>query len=312
MALPERSYYSLIEAAEKLECSLNDIYHFISDGYIDVTVKLDLEEHIKNKKVSINGQINIEHKLTKSNRYRCIEKYQTNQAIIKEKIFFSEKDKSIKRIPIKIKGLFSIRDKSFNNQNFFIEPSKFKVNKFYIGRLPILKKTSLDEYNPRVISLIGDGISFDTTDLLITRQELLLIKAGGVTINWRLNKGKKELSKMPNELKNRVLSITQAMDEDIVLPPTTLDFIDTHSVVGQKPHYLKEQLILIAKNTKNHYLTKGIDIGLKAIAIKIKNHENYSNKGLPSAEQIAKWFTSAGIKTSETTKRNDFELVIKD
>lgn len=81
---------------------------------------------------------------------------------------------------------------------------------------------------------------------------------------------------------------------------------------GQKPHPLKDKVITIARDTKNYYLEKDIDLGLKAIAIKIKNHDDFSNKGLPSPEQMVKWFAADGIDISKTTKTFEFELIFKN
>ncbi|NUE94991.1 hypothetical protein GYW75_01090 [Gilliamella sp. ESL0232] len=81
---------------------------------------------------------------------------------------------------------------------------------------------------------------------------------------------------------------------------------------GQKSHPLKDKVITIARDTKNYYLEKDIDLGLKAIATKIKKHNDFSNKGLPSPEQMAKWFVADGIGSSKKTKRYDFELVLKN
>lgn len=81
---------------------------------------------------------------------------------------------------------------------------------------------------------------------------------------------------------------------------------------GQKAHPLKNETILIAKYTKEYYLNNNIDLGLVAIATKIKNHKDYSGKGLPSPEQMASWFRTAGIETSKTTKTFDFDLILKN
>lgn len=311
MALPEKAYYSLIEAAELLECNLNDIYYFVTNGFIDITIKCDFEEYIRNKKVSIKAIIDVDKKLTKDNNLKYTGKYKTDLNNIKEKIAFSEMGKTVKRTPIKIKGLFSIREKALYTSNFFTESSEIIVNKFYINRLPIFQNVNLDEYNPRAIILHGEGIKITDKDLLITRQEIFLLKAGGITINWRLNKGGQSFSKLPKEITEKLSLVTNLMQEHLtpVIKNAPQPFTSKLSA-GQKPHHLKQQIILIASDTKNHYLKEGLDIGLKAIAIKIKNHKEFKDKGLPSAEQMVKWFISAGIATSKTTKTYDFNLIL--
>lgn len=81
---------------------------------------------------------------------------------------------------------------------------------------------------------------------------------------------------------------------------------------GLKSHPLKDYVVEIAKNTKNHYLEQGIDLGLNSIATKIKNHEPFIDNGLPSSEQIYKWFKEASIQPSKTTKIFKFDLIFKD
>lgn len=86
--------------------------------------------------------------------------------MIREKTITSKDNDLIKRIPLKIKRLFSIREKYFFNCNIFIKTTDFQVNKFYISRLPFQRSVNLNEYNPRVINLLGDNIKFTTNDLL--------------------------------------------------------------------------------------------------------------------------------------------------
>ncbi len=54
MNLPERKYYPINDAANKLECSVNDILHYASIGIIDLCIYLDLKCDVDEKNIHLN------------------------------------------------------------------------------------------------------------------------------------------------------------------------------------------------------------------------------------------------------------------
>ena len=52
--LPERKYYSINDAADKLECSVNDLLHYASIGIIDLCIYLDLKCDVDAKIIHLN------------------------------------------------------------------------------------------------------------------------------------------------------------------------------------------------------------------------------------------------------------------
>ncbi|MDP8607190.1 hypothetical protein [Serratia marcescens] len=54
MSLPERMYYPILEAAEKLGCSQSDILHYASVGVFNLSVYVDLKCDVNSRLVYIN------------------------------------------------------------------------------------------------------------------------------------------------------------------------------------------------------------------------------------------------------------------
>lgn len=299
MALPPLKYCTIERAAKLLNCEMWDIFHWWQLEYIDLSIM------VVNVSAIFAIQFNDQNFYKKCKK---IEKSKNKLSKLQLEVF--NEDKSFISVCNEIYDISKIYPPQYN---FGYSDSKyiFAGLATISGLITFSMRTKFPCFSEYLEFELIDNeadVSFFPTNFNSEFSQAFL----------SLDQEEEHLKKI--HISNLIIlekdmKILQNFDNSIPCKKRNYPNMDLKNFFqksGQKSHYLKEQLILIAKNTKNHYLTKGIDIGLKAIAIKIKNHENYSNKGLPSAEQIAKWFTSAGIKTSETTKHYDFELVIKD
>lgn len=292
MALPELKYCTLERAAKLLNCEIWDIFHWWQLGYIDLSIMVN----------NVHGLFAIQFNDKEFyKKYRKIEKSG-------DKLEVTNDDKTFLSICNEIYNLSKIYPPKYN---FGFSDSKY----IFAGEANI---SGLITFAFRTeLPCFGEYLEFEFLD---KNAEISFVP---INFNSELNQAFISLSQESELLRKIHISnliitgkdLKNLQNFDSTIPNEKINYPNLDLKVffqksGQKPHNLKETIISIARNTKNYYLNDGLDIGLKAIAIKIKNHKEFKDKGLPSAEQMVKWFISAGIATSKTTKTYDFNLIL--
>lgn len=288
MVLPERLYYSITKVLKEINKNLEerdyldfeDLFHFAFIGELEICTLIDYSIDGDQAPFLIFFKSNPDYKNELCNLLDNIIESDSN--IIKGNCgYFSIDGYSLCDDLTVVIESENISLLVAVHQNFFSPVLDYtgliKLNIFNIPRtFELPEDNPLYKYSKFLDILYSEKeIAKPYKNLYITRQELNIFKNGGREIPHIFKKNR-----------------------DPIRP-------------GQKAHPLKNEIILIASQTKEYYLNNNIDLGLVAIATKIKNHKDYSDKGLPSPEQMATWFRAAGIETSKTTKTFDFDLILK-
>lgn len=299
MALPPLKYCTVERAARLLNCEMWDIFHWWQRRYIDLNLMVDQVTAI----VAIQFSDKDLYK-----QCRKIEKSKNNASKLELKIMNNDKT------------FLSVCNEMQNITKIYppINDLGYAEAKYIFAGLGTI--SGLITFSVRTkFPCFGEYLEFG---LLTDDSKVSFVPAN---YNSDLSQVFISLDREEEHLEKIHISNLIILEEDLKvlqnfenLTPSkkydypNIDLTASFQKVGIKSHPLKDQTILIARNTKNYYLKQGIDLGLKAIATKIKSHNDFSNKGLPSSEQMAKWFTADGIDASKTTRTFDFELILKD
>ncbi|EHT7064270.1 hypothetical protein KXR28_003774 [Escherichia coli] len=292
--LPERLFYTLNKAAFEINRDVYDLFHYISIGMVDVAINIDLSELIEEGRVSVRGKFNKEiFSNTRSKKFR----HRSNYAKISEVISCESNGKLKHRKVIKACGLFSVRISNLFKMDADCDNVKeFVVDRLYPVRLPSFTHYNLEDYNPRVI-LINGGINIKTSDLVITKSELFLLKNGGVTINWRLNQVKSSMEKYPDFIKSKMDGVNSRSCETI------------NKMVGKPRNIYRNVIVDVAKATRISYPWSHTTLIINKIHSLLYSIDAVNT---PKVGTIRNILCSEGIGKTGVETKDDFRLVIPE
>ncbi|HEL8099894.1 TPA: hypothetical protein U0A68_001037, partial [Escherichia coli] len=289
--LPERLFYTLNKAASEINRDVYDLFHYISIGMVDVAINIDLSEFIKDGRVFVRGKFNKEiFTNARSKKFR----HRSNYSKISEIISCKANGELEYRKVIKACGLFSVRVSNiFKMDADFDNVKEFVVDRLYPVRLPSFTHYNLEDYNPRVI-LIDDGINIKTSDLVITKSELFLLKNGGVTINWRLNQVKSSMDKYPDFIKSKIDGVNSRSCEAL------------NKMVGKPRNIYRNVIIDVAKATRISYPWSHTTLIINKIHSLLYSVDAVNT---PKVGTIRNILCSEGIGKTGVETKADFSLV---
>lgn len=224
MPLPERMYYPLAKAAVKLNCGVDDLFHYASIGVLQLCVYINIDE--KNNAHNATVVSNWKDELRENVELGFIDKLSLSTGLYKisesASHFSSTQDTKV----TSISGWFAI------DQIYLQEPSFEMTGCISIKRLLLPREKSqvtysTDGYTPVALSF-DEMIDYSQDDFFILSNEMKLIENGGKTLfmDTLLAKMNDYLIKEPEQSKKTTNAQAKLIKSLLYLIYKNTDLID--------------------------------------------------------------------------------------